>query len=186
MGGRAHLREARRRARACAEAAARAAGALGFPLARDPDGAPLPSGPWRWSYAHTDGLCAAVVAPAPVGIDVESRGRRRLRAALESARAGELDLLGGPRELAALRLWTIKEAVLKKLGCGLARLSGCRLVEVAGAGSARVELDGRRHAVRTASLARHELALACDRRTDRLELVDVDPLAAATDGGGAT
>jgi phosphopantetheinyl transferase len=99
-------------------------------LPQDEEGVPQPVDGWHWSISHTRGLVGGIVYPSPVGIDVERVQRRRkelVRAAMSPA---ELDLLGGLRWSHFTRIWSAKEAVLKKAGCGIAELSRCLLVAV--------------------------------------------------------
>jgi 4'-phosphopantetheinyl transferase len=134
--GRALLRRALSREAPVAPAAWQLRAAAGGKpeLVGPPEGAGL-----RFNLSHTEGLVAcAVVRGVDVGVDVEAA--RRLRDPLALAErffaAAEVAAL---RDLAPpalrdrfLELWTLKEAVLKALGRGIA--GGLRTV--------RVELDG--------------------------------------------
>ena len=107
-------------------------------LSRTDDGAPAAlehgGSAWHWSVAHTacpsGGLAVAAVARTPVGVDVESLDRPRIAPAEAFADAGELELLSPRDDLATLRLWTAKEALVKRAGCGIAELRDCRLERV--------------------------------------------------------
>ncbi len=90
----------------------------------------LPSDLGTWaSVSHSDdSVAVAVSAVAPIGIDVEAiRRTSDLVPAVQEAvftaeERGELKALpAGERLPAALRLWTLKEAVLKSTGDGLVR-----------------------------------------------------------------
>jgi phosphopantetheinyl transferase len=110
--------------------AQRAGARLGV-LEHDQRGAPRPQGGWFWSVSHTSdgpsGWVAAVLARAPVGIDLEYVGPRREELVARVLDARERQWVGdGVRGFASA--WTAKEAVLKKLGVGLTELSLCRIV----------------------------------------------------------
>lgn len=101
----------------------------------------LPASPGVWaSVSHSDDAVAVAVSTAgPVGVDVESLRRTAdlVPAVQESvftkAERAELHALrvGGQSSL-ALRLWTLKEAVLKATGDGLIRAPST--LELAGLG----------------------------------------------------
>jgi 4'-phosphopantetheinyl transferase len=95
-------------------------------LHRDPGGRPrLPRGDTGWSHTHGR-LLIAYAEHGRVGVDVERRARRadtlriarRYFADEETAALAALD--GDARQLAFLRLWCAKEAVLKAHGGGIA------------------------------------------------------------------
>ena len=114
-------------AKALGAAAARAGiGTVGFK--RDEDGAPLArEDGWCWSVANTRKGVVATVAPGPVGVDLESMDRPRVAPVEEFADEEERAHVADWDTEATLRLWTAKEAVLKKAGCGIAELRECRL-----------------------------------------------------------
>jgi 4'-phosphopantetheinyl transferase len=98
-------------------------------LLKDENGMPLPFGGTFWSLSHKNQYVAGVVAPTPVGIDIErirelSRGVFRKTALdCEWALAG-----AGERTLMTFyRFWTSKEAVLKATGIGIKDLLKCQV-----------------------------------------------------------
>jgi hypothetical protein len=163
--------------------ALRASGALaGAPRAlpydawpRDALGAPLALSGWNASVADTTGLVAGLVAPGPVGLDVEWRYRPRWEAArARFDEAGELARLGADDRDAVLALWCAKEALLKLAGVGLAGLGRCRLVAREGE---RFLLDhaGTRADVRVRLHDAHWIA--CAGAAETLELVELQEVA---------
>lgn len=95
------------------------------------DTAALGSGPrLRFNLSHTRGLvCCAVTRDAPVGVDVECRGRVRDRLALarrffhaeEAAAIAAESRAGEAAESASFyAFWTLKEAYVKSRGLGIA------------------------------------------------------------------
>jgi len=127
---------------------------------RASSGAPAEVAGWHASVADTTGLVAALVARAPVGIDVEWLLRPRWLAARERFReSGELALLGNDDRAAVLALWTAKEALLKLTGAGLADLARCRMIEREGE-FFRLELRGHVHEVRVRTSGHHLVACA--------------------------
>jgi phosphopantetheinyl transferase (holo-ACP synthase) len=122
-------------------AAARALAALGLvDPPRIPDGAPLPASGTYWSASHTQGAAGAAVAPFPVGFDLERARSMRAELAQRFLSADE------PR-IEPLVAWTAKEAVLKKLGLGMAGLSRCTIVARESDERLALDFDGTRHEV---------------------------------------
>lgn len=116
---------------AAREACLASARRLGLTLSELPqaeNGAPLPVDGWHWSTSHSRGFSCGVVFPAPVGIDVEKVQQRRQDTVQAATNRTELEIVGGFRWQNFTRIWTAKEAVLKKAGCGLTELSKCRVV----------------------------------------------------------
>ena len=128
-------------------AAARALAALGLvDPPRIPDGPPLPANGRHWSASHTTGAAGAALAPFPVGFDLERERELRPELVARFLSAGE------PR-VEPLVAWTAKEAVLKKLGIGIAGLPRCRIVARPDEFRVELELDGILH---HAHVCRHE------------------------------
>lgn len=97
-------------------------------LAQSETGVPEPVNGWFWSVSHTRGVVCGIVYPAPVGIDVERIQPRRQEIVRATAKREEYDVTGGFRWRNFTRVWSAKEAVLKKAGCGLVELSKCTVV----------------------------------------------------------
>jgi phosphopantetheinyl transferase len=148
-------------ARLALAASAEEAGAALGELEKDANDAPLPSGGWHWSLSHASLWAAGVVSRVPVGIDVERVEPVAQEVVAEVTTRAELDLFNGFSWLAFARLWTAKEAVLKKAGCGLSELSTCHLVAVPGL-SAVVHHRGREHFVHQSVQHGHVCSLASD------------------------
>ena len=96
---------------------------------KNADGIPLPFEGTFWSISHKNQFVAGVVAPAPIGIDIErirdlSQGLFR-KTALDCewalAETGERSLM------TFYRFWTSKEAVLKATGIGIKDLLKCQV-----------------------------------------------------------
>ena len=101
------------------------------PLEKDPRGAPLPFQGYFWSLTHKPEYVGGVLAPSPVGLDLEkikpcSEGLfQKTASETEWALASGMD-----RERLFFRYWTAKEAVLKTGGEGIKDLSRCTVREV--------------------------------------------------------
>jgi 4'-phosphopantetheinyl transferase len=101
------------------------------PLEKDPRGAPRPFQGYFWSLTHKPDYVGGVLAPTPVGLDLEkirpcSEALFRKTASEEEwALAGHSD-----RDRLFFRYWTAKEAVLKTGGEGIRDLSRCRIRKV--------------------------------------------------------
>lgn len=120
-------------------------------LAKDERDAPRASNGWHWSISHSSlaslGLVVASVSRSPVGVDAESSARRPRSGTEVALSPAERALLRGLDDDAVFaRVWTAKEAVLKKLGLGLTALSEVRL-EDATPDAAVLERGGERHPV---------------------------------------
>lgn len=134
------------------------------PLEHDALGAPRPSNGWHWSIAHTSlgELClvAAAVSRDPVGVDAEAQRLPSddvVRCAMDDDE--ERALAPGERAMRFTRAWTAKEAVLKKLGLGLAALSQVRIEDADGDAIVLVHA-GARHAVESISLPPFTVAVS--------------------------
>lgn len=97
-------------------------------LDKDERGAPLPFEGTYWSVSHKETCVAGVVAPAPVGIDIE-RVKPCSEALFRKTGTDEEWALGGglPDDHLFFRYWTAKEAVLKTGGAGFREFSQCRV-----------------------------------------------------------
>ena len=98
-------------------------------LAQDERNAPLPFNGTYWSISHKTEYVGGVVAPSPIGIDIEKIYSRTK--SLFPKTASEAEWALADRSPAAFfRYWTAKEAVLKAAGTGLKDLSICRVVRI--------------------------------------------------------
>jgi 4'-phosphopantetheinyl transferase len=130
LTGRAKVAALRRRARQAAALSARYGGWPLGAMEKDADGVPLPSNGMHWSLTHKTTFVAAVVAPAPVGIDLERI--KPVSSGLYQHVADEREWALAPQKDLPVffRYWTAKEAVLKAVRKGLAGLSKCRVVRI--------------------------------------------------------
>jgi 4'-phosphopantetheinyl transferase len=148
------------------EALARSAERLGVVLGtleKDDRGAPLPCAGWFWSLTHKPLYVGGVVAPRPVGIDLEH---------LRPVSPGLFRRTAAPEEWALLaaagwpdgffRFWTAKEAVIKTGGEGIRDLSRCRVARVESTARLVADYGGRRWTVDQAAFDGHLAAVATD------------------------
>jgi 4'-phosphopantetheinyl transferase len=101
-------------------------------LLKDENGMPLPFDGTFWSITHKTQYVGGVVAPTPIGIDIErirdlSRGLFRKTA---TAREWALANPEGKSLLTFFRFWTSKEAVLKATGVGIKGLLKCQVRQI--------------------------------------------------------
>lgn len=100
-------------------------------LDKDQNGAPLSENGYHWSLSHKSKFVAAVVAPYPIGIDIEKI--RPFSDALQRRIASTAEWRLGSKiepDLLFYRFWTAKEAVLKAVGVGLSGLAHCRVTMI--------------------------------------------------------
>ena len=158
LRGEARVRDLSLRARDAVAHSAILAGLSVPEFKQDEFGRPLPSRGVHWSVAHKTTMVAGVAAPEPIGVDIETirpRSQEQIDAAM---RPEELEELGGDPVHAYFCGWVAKEAILKRMGEGLRRLSKTRIVE-AWSNGAWVEFDDRQLLVSYAFLSGHVAAV---------------------------
>ena len=99
---------------------------------KDENGMPLPFDGTFWSITHKTHYVGGVVAPTPIGIDIErirdfSHGLFRKTA---SEREWALAGMEEKSLLTFFRFWTSKEAVLKATGIGIKDLLKCEVRQI--------------------------------------------------------
>jgi 4'-phosphopantetheinyl transferase len=115
-------------------------------LDQDERNAPLPFDGTYWSITHKTEYVAGVIAPSPVGIDIEKACSRATSLFQKTATEAEWAL--ADRSLKTFfRYWTAKEAVLKAAGIGLTALSKCRVIQVPDAQHIDIEYDARKYRI---------------------------------------
>jgi len=98
-------------------------------LLQDERNAPLPFNGNFWSITHKPQYVGAVVAPSPIGIDIERISERAPSLFQKTASDAEW-ALADTTATTFFRYWTAKEAVLKAAGIGLKDLIRCRVVRI--------------------------------------------------------
>jgi 4'-phosphopantetheinyl transferase len=101
-------------------------------LRQDENGAPLPSNNVYWSITHKTQYVGGVVAPTPIGIDIERI--RECSPGLYAKTAGEPEWAlvspDNPSLITFFRYWTSKEALVKTSGTGLRDLLKCQVTRI--------------------------------------------------------
>ena len=101
-------------------------------LKQNENGAPLPSNSVYWSISHKTQYVGGVVAPEPIGIDIEQI--RECSPGLFAKTAGDDEWALADMENTALitffRYWTAKEALVKTSGTGLKDLLKCQVTRI--------------------------------------------------------
>ena len=101
-------------------------------LLKDDNGMPLPFDGTFWSITHKTHYVGGVVAPTPIGIDIE-RIRDFSRGLFRKTAADQEWALANTEEKSLLtffRFWTSKEAVLKATGIGIKDLLKCQVHQI--------------------------------------------------------
>ena len=99
-------------------------------LKKDKKGVPLPFNGNYWSLTHKSEYVAAVIASAPIGIDIEKIRSCSKTLFRKTARGSEWELSDTDPFILFYRYWTSKESVLKALGTGIMDLSKCRVIRI--------------------------------------------------------
>lgn len=110
-------------------------------LMQDERNAPLPFNGNFWSITHKPEYVGAVVAPSPIGIDIE-KICARTKSLFEKTASDAEWALADKTATTFFRYWTAKEAVLKAAGIGLKDLSKCRIVRISSDRHLDLEHDG--------------------------------------------
>ena len=96
------------------------------------NGAPVPQNDIYWSITHKTQYVGGVVAPTPIGIDIERI--RECSRGLFAKTAGDREWALAETEKNSLitffRYWTSKEALVKTSGSGLKDLLKCRVTRI--------------------------------------------------------
>ena len=100
-------------------------------LAQNERNVPLPFNGTFWSITHKTEYVGGVVAPLPIGIDIEKIYARTKSLFRKTASEAEW-ALADRSPATFFRYWTSKEAVLKAAGTGLKDLSICRVIRIRG------------------------------------------------------
>lgn len=129
-------------ARIALDISAKLSGITPFQPLKNDDGVPCPVDGIFWSISHTENCAAAVLAPYPVGIDVERI--RPVSDDLWGAAASEEEwrLATADTPACFFYYWTAKEAVLKATGAGLAGLKNCVVTEMIDTERIRLSFKG--------------------------------------------
>ncbi len=115
-------------------------------LAQDERNAPLPFDGNYWSITHKTEYVGGVIAPSPVGIDIEKICSRTKSLFKKTATETEWALTDKTFKT-FFRYWTAKEAVLKAAGIGLKALSQCRVIQVPDAQQLDIEYDAKTYRI---------------------------------------
>jgi 4'-phosphopantetheinyl transferase len=111
---------------------------------KDDDGVPQPFGGIHWSISHKTRYVCGVVAPLPIGIDIERV--RNFSDGLFQKTATEQEWaladMATDSVMAFFRFWTAKEAVLKATGIGIKDLLKCRISHIFDDNHLQIQYDG--------------------------------------------
>jgi 4'-phosphopantetheinyl transferase len=133
-----------RHARQALKLAAEKSGVHCGPLVKDDNGVPQPFDGIHWSISHKTRYVCGVVAPLPIGIDIErvrhfSEGLYQKTA---TDREWALADMQTDSVMAFFRYWTAKEAVLKATGIGIKDLLKCRVQHIFDDHRLQIQYDG--------------------------------------------
>ena len=112
-------------------------------LVQDERNVPLPFHGTFWSITHKTAYVGGVVAPAPIGIDIENIFKRTSSLYSKTASDAEWDL-ADRSVITFFRYWTSKEAVIKATGTGLKDLLKCRVIRVYDGNHLEIEYENQK------------------------------------------
>ncbi len=134
-----------RHARRALKIAAQKSGVRLDEMVKNDNGVPQPFDGIHWSLSHKTRYVCGVVAPLPIGIDVEKV--RNFSEGLFKKTATEREWALADMEsdsvMAFFRYWTAKEAVLKATGIGIKDLLKCRVDHIFDDKHLQIQYDGR-------------------------------------------
>ena len=128
MPGKERTAALSRLARECAAASALKSNLAVKIFETDESGVPLPSNGVFWSLSHKPEIVAGIASTKEVGIDIEKL--KPVSAAVFTRIVDETEAVHFPvrdRMLVFFRVFTAKEAVLKKIGIGMRGLSKAKI-----------------------------------------------------------
>ena len=133
-----------RQARAALQMSAEKSGVRLAAVEKDDNGVPRPFEGNFWSISHKTRYVCGVVAPTPIGIDVERI--RNISSGLfqKTATDREWELADMEKDAVVtfFRFWTAKEAVLKATGIGIKDLLKCRVHQIVDSRHLRLHYEG--------------------------------------------
>ncbi len=133
-----------RHARQALKIAAEKSGVRLAELVKDDNSVPQPFGGIHWSISHKTRYVCGVVAPLPIGIDIERV--RNFSDGLFQKTATEQEWaladMATDSVMAFFRYWTAKEAVLKATGIGIKDLLKCRVHHITDDNHLQIQYDG--------------------------------------------
>ena len=133
-------------------------------LQQDENGAPLPSNDVYWSITHKTHYVGGVVAPAPIGIDIERI--RECAPGLFARTAGDHEWAladpGNDSFLTFFRYWTAKEALVKTSGSGLKDFLKCQVTHIIDDRHLKIQYSGREWLIEHFYFDRHIASIAQD------------------------
>jgi 4'-phosphopantetheinyl transferase len=111
---------------------------------KDDNGVPQPFGGIHWSISHKTHYVCGVVAPLPIGIDIERVRNFSEGLFQKTATEQEWGLadMKSDSVMAFFRFWTAKEAVLKATGIGIKDLLKCRVDRLLDDNHLQIRYDG--------------------------------------------
>jgi len=136
---------------------------------------PLSNDGWFWSIAHKRRYAVAAISDRPVGVDIEELAARPRRLHGLIASEEEWRILGDNSWHSFFRLFTAKEAVLKKHGCGIGRLLECRVAGIDDAGRMVLAFSNHDHVVIHRECDKHIIAVSGGDTNVRWMLPDAEP-----------
>ncbi len=130
LSGREKVERLRHHARKALEISAQKSAVVIKALLKNQAGAPVPFDGNYWSLTHKPKYSGGVIAPAPIGIDIEKIRSCSKSLFRKTALDREWCLSDMDPQVLFFRYWTAKESVLKASGTGIKGLSKCRVIQV--------------------------------------------------------
>jgi 4'-phosphopantetheinyl transferase len=131
-------------------------------LAKDEDGAPLPSNGFFWSLTHKRCFVGGVVSPQRIGMDIEEIKPRSKAMFKKVAVSCEWSLSKEDPDDLFYRFWTAKESVIKAWGAGLKDLLKIRVIDIPDENNLTVRFSGKTRHIEHCYFNRHIASIVTD------------------------
>jgi len=141
-------------------------------FAKNENGVPAPCCGYHWSISHKSEYVGGVVAPFPIGLDIEKIRPFSSGLFERTGTNAEWRLIDSNPQILFFRYWTSKEAVLKAEGKGIEELSKCRILKIRDENHLMVAYNGRQWLIEHFFFDHHVASVVCNGSSIRWAIFD--------------